>query len=126
MSYPPSAAPCPPARAGATAFTVMEIMIAVVMIGLLAALSVPQYLRMRTRSQDAAVLNNARQLAAASSQYFLENGASVVRFDQLAGGTHYLKEFSALAAESYPSHYTQGEPIIVTNIGGARTISYAP
>ena len=59
-------------------FTLVEIMIVVVIIGLLAAMAIPAFQKVRTSSQDKAVLNNARQLAAAADQYFLENGVSSV------------------------------------------------
>ncbi len=116
----------PTHRVRARGFTLIEIMTAVALIGLLAALAMPQFLSMRSRSQDAAVLNNARQLAAAASQYFMETGSSVANFDQLTGTANYLKGFSPLAGETYPVHFTQGQPIIVSNVGGSRTHSYAP
>ena len=58
-------------------FTLVEIMIVVVIIGLLAAMAIPAFQKVRQSSQDKAVLNNARQLAAAADQYFLENGERV-------------------------------------------------
>ena len=60
------------------AFTLVEIMIVVVIIGLLAAMAIPAFQKVRQSSQDKTVMNNARQLAAAADQYFLENGVSSV------------------------------------------------
>ena len=57
-------------------FTLVEIMIVVVIIGLLAAMAIPAFQKVRTNSQDKAVLNNARQLSAGADQYYLENGVS--------------------------------------------------
>ena len=57
-------------------FTLVEIMIVVVIIGLLASMAIPAFQKVRTNSQDKAVLNNARQLSAASDQYYLENGGT--------------------------------------------------
>jgi type IV pilus assembly protein PilA len=52
-------------------FTLVEIMIVVVIIGLLAAMAIPAFQKVRTNSQDKAVLNNARQISAAADQYYL-------------------------------------------------------
>lgn len=107
-------------------YTLLEVLIIVVVIGLLATMAVPQYMAARARSQDTAILNNMRQLSAASSQYFLQQGTSIVNRDQLIGSSNYLKEFSPVAGESYPAYYTQGESITVTNINGTRVLSLAP
>ena len=68
-------------------FTLVEIMIVVVIIGLLAAMAIPAFQKVRTASQDKAVLNNMRQLAAAADQYYLENGATTVAQSSLIGPT---------------------------------------
>ena len=67
-----------PFNSSTKGFTLVEIMIVVVIIGLLAAMAIPAFQKVRQASQDKAVLNNARQLSAASDQYFLENGVSTV------------------------------------------------
>lgn len=105
-------------------FTLVEIMIVVVIIGLLAAMAIPAFQKVRTSSQDKAVLNNMRQLGSAADQYFLESGTSTVNITSLVGSTAYIKSLSTVANESYPATYTQGTPITVTGIAGARTITY--
>lgn len=75
---------------------------------------------------DKAVLNNARQLAAAADQYFLENGVTVVDRSELVGPTQYIKALNTVAGESYPTRYEAGRTITVTAIAGARTITYVP
>ena len=107
-------------------FTLVEIMIVVVIIGLLAAMAIPAFQKVRTSSQDKAVLNNARQLAAAADQYFLENGVSSVSQGNLVGAANYVKALNLVANETYPSAYTQGIAITVSGIAGARTVTYAP
>jgi type IV pilus assembly protein PilA len=107
-------------------FTLVEIMIVVVIIGLLAAMAIPAFQKVRTSSQDKAVLNNARQLAAAADQYYLENGVSSVSQGNLVGPTSYVKSLNLVAAETYPAGFTQGETITISGVAGQRTITYAP
>jgi prepilin-type N-terminal cleavage/methylation domain-containing protein len=54
-------------------FTILEIMIVVSIIGLLAALLIPNVMRARARSQSAACINNLRQIDAAKQQWAMEN-----------------------------------------------------
>ena len=107
-------------------FTLVEIMIVVVIIGLLAAMAIPAFQKVRTASQDKAVLNNARQLSGAADQYYLENGVSTVDSSNLVGATNYVKAINTVAKEAYPAGYSQGTTITITGVAGARTITYAP
>jgi type IV pilus assembly protein PilA len=107
-------------------FTLVEIMIVVVIIGLLASMAIPAFQKVRTNSQDKAVLNNARQLSAASDQYYLENGVSSVILSDLIGPTSYIKALNSVANESYPTGFSQGTTITISSVAGARTITYSP
>ena len=107
-------------------FTLVEIMIVVVIIGLLAAMAIPAFQKVRVASQDKAVLNNARQMAAAADQYYLENGATSANSSSLVGATNYVKALNTVASETYPDGYTQGITITITGVANARTITYSP
>ncbi len=54
-------------------FTLVEIMIVVAIIGLLAAIAIPNFIRARTTSQTTACINNLRQIDAGAQQWALEN-----------------------------------------------------
>jgi prepilin-type N-terminal cleavage/methylation domain-containing protein len=53
-------------------FTLVEIMIVVAIIGLLAAIAIPNFVRARTTSQMNACINNLRQIDGAKQQWALE------------------------------------------------------
>jgi len=105
-------------------FTLVEIMIVVVIIGLLAAMAIPAFQKVRVSSQDKAITNNMRQLGAAADQYFLENGVSSAQLTSLIGSSQYVKNLSTVANEAYPLNFTQGTPIIVSGVAGIRTLTY--
>jgi len=57
-------------------FTLVEIMIVVAIIGLLAAIAIPNFIKARATSQQNACINNLRQIDAAIDEWALENGQS--------------------------------------------------
>ena len=56
-------------------FTLVEIMIVVAIIGLLAAIAIPNFVKARATSQANACINNLRQIDGAIQQWALENQA---------------------------------------------------
>src|SRR6187402_1890302 len=72
-------------------FTLVEIMIVVAIIGLLAAIAIPNFIKARTTSQMNACINNLRQVDGAIQQWALENKkgpTATVAFTDISG---YLK-----------------------------------
>ena len=55
-------------------FTLVEIMIVVAIIGLLAAIAIPNFVSARARAQANACINNLKQIDAAANQFALEQG----------------------------------------------------
>ena len=108
-------------------FTLVEIMIVVVIIGLLAAMAIPAFQKVRASSQDKAVTNNLRQLSAAADQYFLEYGVNSVTSSALvgSGSSQYIKALQTVANETYPVNLTQGVELTASGVAGARTITYS-
>ena len=72
-------------------FMLVEIMIVVAIIGLLAAIAIPIFIKARTTSQKNACINNLRQIDGAIQQWALENNkitSATVAFTDISG---YLK-----------------------------------
>lgn len=88
-------------------FTLVEIMIVVAIIGLLAAIAIPSFMKARTQSQANACINNLRQIEAAKEQWALaqkkKQGDTAVTDEVMA----YIKN-----------------PTAVTNCPGGGTVAF--
>ena len=84
-------------------FTLVEIMIVVVIIGLLAAMAIPAFQKVRMDSQKKTILNNLRQLNAAGQQYLMDTGAANCVYTNLVGTTtdKYIKVITPVNGEVY-------------------------
>ena len=62
----------PKRRTDTNGFTLLEIMIVIAIIGLLAAIAIPNYVKARVRSSATTCINNLRQIDDAKAQWALE------------------------------------------------------
>ena len=99
-------------------FTLVEIMIVVAIIGLLAAIAIPSFMKARTTSQQNACINNLRQIESGKEQWAL--AAQKAQGDDVvstlvesymkttptcpAGGTYTYKAIGTDAACSITGH----------------------
>lgn len=95
-------------RKNTQGFTLVEIMIVVVIIGLLAAMAIPAFNKVRQTSQSKAVVNNLRQMASAADQFFIETGDTQAAYTELVGTDLYVKNITPVAGEDYTA-------IVLTN-----------
>jgi len=72
-------------------FTLVEIMIVVAIIGLLAAIAIPNFVRARTTSQMNACINNLRQIDGAAQQWALETKQATNATPAFSDVSGYLK-----------------------------------
>ena len=92
-------------------FTLVEIMIVVAIIGLLAAIAIPNFVKARATSQANACINNMRQIDGAAQIWALEkgkaNGAIITWPNDL---TPYIKLNSTSSIPPCPANgaYTVG------------------
>ena len=95
-------------------FTLVEIMIVVAIIGLLAAIAIPNFVKARAQSQANACINNLRQIDAACNQMALEKGkATGYTFSYPTDLTPYIKLNSSSSIPPCPA----GGAYSVANLG---------
>ena len=81
----------------AKGFTLIEVMIVVATIGLLAAISVPNFQQARTTAQTKACLNNLAKIDSAKDLYALENNVTTGTTPSDSDLNSYLKGGITLA-----------------------------
>ena len=98
-------------------FTLVEIMIVVAIIGLLAAIAIPNFIKARTTSQKNVCINNLRQVDSAIQQWAMEfkkgPSATVVETDVTpylkrsvacpSGGTTFADSYALTTVSSQPT-----------------------
>ncbi len=72
-------------------FTLVEIMIVVAIIGLLAAIAIPNFVKARTTAQKNSCIANLKQIDGAIQQWALENKKATADTVGSADYTPYLK-----------------------------------
>lgn len=104
------------------------VMIAAIpMIGLMAAMAIPAFQKVRAVSQEKAIINNLRQLDAAGQQFMLEYGTNRATYADMVGPDKYISHLVPVAGEDYSAIVvTRGDtPLSVITMDG-RTVSYPP
>ena len=97
-----------------------------VTVGIMAAMAIPAFQKVRQASQEKAVLNNLRMLAAAADQYYLEHGVNTANYDDLVGPEKYIKRLVPVAGEDYRQlRFRLGQPLSV-RLPNGRVIQYRP
>ena len=85
-------------------FTLVEIMIVVAIIGLLAAIAIPNFVKARATSQANACINNLRQIDAAANEFALEQKATTGQTINFPNDlTPYIKLNSASSLPGCPA-----------------------
>ncbi|HTL71458.1 MAG TPA: prepilin-type N-terminal cleavage/methylation domain-containing protein [Candidatus Eisenbacteria bacterium] len=78
-------------RRNSKGFTLVEIMIVVAIIGLLAAIAVPNFVQARNSARSSTCINNLRLIDSAKEQYAIENNIASGTATTSTDCTPYLK-----------------------------------
>jgi len=101
-------------------FTLLEIMIVTAIIGLLAALAIPNFVKARTRSTAVTCMNNLRQIGDAKAQWALENrkdSTALPTDADLFGPGLYVKDKPLCPGGGLYDLRTVGEPTLCDQPG---------
>ncbi|MDB6026722.1 MAG: hypothetical protein JWM68_2945 [Verrucomicrobiales bacterium] len=91
-------------------FTLVEIMIVVAIIGLLAAIAIPNFVKARATAQQNACVNNLRQIDGAKDQWAIEKGKKTGDSPASSDVEEYIKKVPVCPAGG---SYTYG--VVGTN-----------
>ncbi|MET0263217.1 MAG: DUF4190 domain-containing protein [Rariglobus sp.] len=101
------------------------IIIALFPVGLLAAMAVPAFQKVRSASQEKTVINNLRQLDSAAEQFMLENGTKQASYSDLVGPDRYIPSLNPIVGEDYSDLVIrQNDRSISVTTSQGRVITY--
>ncbi len=69
-------------------FTLIELMIVIAIIGILAAIAIPQFSAYRTRSYNSSAQSDVRNIATAQEAYYVDNSTYTSNTDNLSGASY--------------------------------------
>ena len=110
----------------AGAFTLVEIMIVIAIIGLLAGIAIPNFLKARTVAQANTCINHLRQIDSAIQEWALETKKGEQQIVQYSDISSYLKGAVVCPAggtafsDSYSITTTSEKPTCKRVTGGTR------
>jgi prepilin-type N-terminal cleavage/methylation domain-containing protein len=105
-------------------FTLIELMIVIAIIGILAAIAIPQFSAYRVRSFNAAAKADLRNAATAQEAYFADNQTYAGTIDQIRGTTYGFFSSQNVNTDVEDVN-TTGYTMTATHTKGNRTYTLA-
>jgi len=89
-------------------FTLIELMIVIAIIGILAAIAIPQFSAYRTRSYNSAAQSDLRNMATAQEAYYVDYSTYTGNETTLASGTYGYQQSAnvVIASDGTITDYT--------------------
>jgi prepilin-type N-terminal cleavage/methylation domain-containing protein len=108
-------------------FTLVEIMIVVAIIGLLAAIAIPNFIKARTNSQKNACIANIKQISGAKATWAMEqkkNNANTPNPSDLFGATAYIRDTPVCptSADAYGLNQVDAQVTCVNGLTEGHTL----
>ena len=104
-------------------FTLVEIMIVVAIIGLLAAIAIPNFIKARATAQQNACINNLRQIDAAINEWALETGQSTGASVASVAGVSTVSAYIKLNANNSVPGCPANGSYTTTTVGATPQVS---
>lgn len=111
-------------------FTLLELLIVLVIISILAAIAIPQFLNTKEKSYVAAMRNDLRNLETAQEAYFsdyLQYTGSMTDLTGLFNTSPFVAiAFDSASATGWGATATHGRTSVVCNVAVSRTTAGNP
>jgi type IV pilus assembly protein PilA len=85
-----------------------------VTLGVMTAMAIPAFEKVREASQEKVVFNNLQMLESAADRYYLEHGTDSAKLDDLVGQGKYITALKPVAGEDYGTvKFRKGAPLFI-------------
>ena len=107
-------------------FTLIELLIVVAIIGILAAIAIPQYASYRRRAQDSAAVSASQNIRLAEEVWFLDKSTYCVTYDDLKSWAGLAKDpnvnYGTISLVVHASNGTTGFQFFISHQATGSTV----